>query len=120
MGLPLHVEFPNTSWTLIDAIRDPAHPQHEEASQQLAGRYWPPVYAYLRWSGKNQHEALDLAQGFFATVVLQRKLFEHADGSRGRLRALVLAALKNYLIDEHRHEISSINRAWGTFAQLPR
>jgi len=73
----------------------------EELARLLAV-YWSPVYAYLRRRGHDPHEASDLTQGFLADVVLERDLISHADPERGRFRSFLLAALKNFVIDEHR------------------
>ena len=115
-----HAEFPVTQWTLVDALQDETHPQHREAMATLLGRYWPPIYAYLRRTGKLQEEATELTQAFFADVVLQRGLFEHAQPHRGRLRALLLSSLKRFLRDRVRR--GSARRAGMTISleQLER
>ena len=97
-----HAEFPPTHWTYIDALKAKDHPHHLEARETLASLYWPPIYAYLRRRGKSHQDAAELTQAFFADVVLQRRLFERADPQRGRLRLLILTALKHYVQDEAR------------------
>src|SRR5262245_33420534 len=96
--------FPATRWSLIDALVNGADSERERAMKLLAQTYWPAIYAYLRHTGKSQHDALELSQGFFAEVVLQRKLFEKADSSCGSLRSFVLTALKRFAIDRHRRD----------------
>ncbi len=71
---------------------------------RLVRRYWAPIYAYIRRTGRNVHEASDLTQGFFATVILERQMPRRADRARGRFRALLLTSLQNYLHERHRHE----------------
>lgn len=73
-----------------------------KAMQRLTRRYWPAVYAYVRRSGHDVHEAADLTQGFICDVMLSRQLVQNADPGRGRFRSLLLAALKNYLRQQHR------------------
>lgn len=94
--------FHTTRWTLLDAARagDPA--MHAAALDELVRRYWPPIYAYLRRAGAPRAEAAETTQAFFADVVLQRRLFESADSHAGRLRSLLLTALKRFSIDQHR------------------
>jgi RNA polymerase sigma-70 factor (ECF subfamily) len=75
----------------------------EELARLLAV-YWSPVYAFLRRRGHGPHEASDLTQGFLADVVLERDLICRADPERGRFRSFLLAALKNFVIDEHRRK----------------
>ena len=97
-----HAKFATTSWTLVAALQDEDHPGHDEALEALASRYWPPVYASVRRMGRNRQDAADLTQAFFADVVLGRRLFDHAEAKRGKLRTLLLTALKRFMIDEHR------------------
>jgi DNA-directed RNA polymerase specialized sigma24 family protein len=94
--------FSTTNWTLVQSLQDGADQDRARALRLLTRHYWPPVYAYLRRSGRSADDAADLTQSFFADVVLGRRLFEHADRDRGRLRSLILSALKRHLIDQHR------------------
>jgi RNA polymerase sigma-70 factor (ECF subfamily) len=91
--------FQTTSWTLIAR----ATSNREDLECLLSG-YWSPVYAYLRRQGHDPHDAADLTQGFLADVVLKRELISRARPARGRFRSFLLAALKNFVIDQHRHE----------------
>ena len=96
--------FPATRWSLIDALVNGPEDEREKAMNVLAQTYWPAIYAFLRHTGKSQQDAIELTQGFFVDVVLQRQLFERADVTSGSLRAFVLVALKRYSIDRHRRE----------------
>lgn len=94
----------HTNWALIhDAAHGDPLPS-SEAIEKLVRRYWPAVYAYIRRSGRDVHEASDLTQGFVCDVILGRALFTHADPQRGRFRSLLLSALANYLRERHRHD----------------
>jgi RNA polymerase sigma-70 factor (ECF subfamily) len=73
-----------------------------EALDRLVRRYWPAVYAFFRSSGQQVEEASDLTQSFVCDVMLKRSLLRGADPSRGRFRALLLTALRNYLCEHHR------------------
>ncbi|MHC4709277.1 MAG: RNA polymerase sigma factor [Planctomycetota bacterium] len=89
--------FRTTSWTLI---------VHARASQgdleELLRRYWSPVYAFLRRSGRRPEEAEDLTQAFLSDVLLRRDLIGRADPDRGRFRSFLVAALRRYVIDHQR------------------
>lgn len=91
--------FQTTSWTLIVRAR-----ASRADLQELLSVYWSPVYAYLRRSGHDPHDAADLTQGFLSEVVLDRGFVERADPSRGRFRSFLLSALSKFVIDEHRRE----------------
>jgi RNA polymerase sigma-70 factor (ECF subfamily) len=75
-----------------------------DAWEQLARRYWPAIYAYLRTTGRRPDEAADLTQGFVCDVLLARSLVQSADPRRGRFRTLLLTALRNYVKERHRYE----------------
>ncbi len=99
-----HARFEETSYTLIGALQDDT--LAESAASELVRVYWPPVYAYLRRSGKNRDSASELTQAFFSDVICGRKLLQSADPNKGNVRNLILTALKRYLIDNHRKEMT--------------
>src|SRR5689334_18689682 len=89
--------FHTTTWGLVLSARaDPG------ALELLLRAYWSPVYAFIRHKGYSQHDAADLTQEFLSEVVLGRNLLVKADPARGRFRAFVKSALRNFLIDQHR------------------
>lgn len=94
--------FQTTSWTMIHSLAERNDPGYEHAMLALTERYWPAVYATLRRMGHRPEQAAEETQAFFVDVVVGRSLFSRADATRGRFRTLILAALKNYLLDQHR------------------
>lgn len=98
--------FPETLWTLVACAERANGAEGARARQALACMYWPAVYAFLRRSGRTRGTAEELTQAFFTDVVEGRDLFAGASSERGRLRTLMVAALKNYQIDVHRREAS--------------
>jgi RNA polymerase sigma-70 factor (ECF subfamily) len=92
-------QFQTTSWTLIVQAQT-----SRVDLERLLAAYWSPVYAYLRRQGHSPEDAADLTQGFLGDIVLKRDLIGHADPERGRFRSYLLAALKNFVIDEHRRQ----------------
>ena len=96
--------FHQTHWTQILAARTDDSGRKRRAIGAVLGRYWKPVYCYLRRKGCDNEEAKDLTQGFFQQVVLGRDLFRRADRRKGRFRNLLLTALDHYIVDVHRAE----------------
>ncbi len=94
--------FPATSWTHIRGIHAQGQAQPRLLLDHLVGRYWKPVYCYLLRKGCDRESAKDLTQGFFAEVVLGRRLVERADQAKGRFRTFLLTALDRYVVDDHR------------------
>jgi DNA-directed RNA polymerase specialized sigma24 family protein len=95
--------FLTTQWTLIEGIQKQQDPQRAMIGLLLE-RYWKPVYCYLRRTGCGNEQAKDLTQGFFHEVVLNRDLIQRADPARGRFRAFLLHAVKQYVIDVQRRQ----------------
>lgn len=96
--------FASTRWSMVAAAGAGASPQAAAAAAaaalaELCQCYWKPVYGYVRRRTPDEHQARDLTQGFFARV-LEKGFFHKADPSRGRFRAFLLTALKNFLINE--------------------
>jgi RNA polymerase sigma-70 factor (ECF subfamily) len=94
---PTASRFRTTSWTLIRQAR-----ASRDDLETLLGRYWSPVYAWLRRRGHASHDAADLTQAFLCEVVLKRDLIGKADPDLGRFRSYLLTALKRFQIDAHR------------------
>ena len=102
--------FHTTSWHDVLAVRTADEARRQAAVEKLLERYWRPVHAYIRRYVRRKggdpdgEAASDLAQGFFTDVVLSRHLLQDADPGKGRFRALLQKAVRNYLTDEHRKQ----------------
>ncbi len=94
--------FDTTRWSLILSSLESNSPDGKagEALAQLCRIYWRPIFAFICGKGYSIPDAQDITQDFFV-MVLRNDLFQSADRSRGRFRALLLAALQNFLIDTH-------------------
>lgn len=97
------VEFPDTRWSLIlggkvggDARR--------AAYDELARHYVEPIRAYLRCAWARSPDRVDdLAQAFFAWS-LESGFLAKADPTRGRFRAFLKVALRNFALEQRRKE----------------
>lgn len=94
--------FATTHWSLVRAAGRTESPETAAALETLCQIYWHPVYAHVRSWGHKPEDAQDLTQAFFARL-LQKKVFGHADSSRGRFRSFMLASLEHFLHDAHAH-----------------
>ena len=88
--------FLTTQWSLIEDVQAGRDPERVLIGF-LLGQYWKPVYCYLRRRGYGNEEAKDLTQAFLHEIVLNRDLVGRADQTRGRFRAFLLHALKQYI-----------------------
>lgn len=92
--------FPTTDWSVVLGAAS-ANPERAIAAlENLCGRYWYPIYAFVRQKEKDVHKAEDLTQGFFA-FVLERRAFEQVERSKGHFRSFMLASLNNYVLNEY-------------------
>ena len=92
--------FPTTRWSIVLAcartgiLTDVAR----HALSQLCQTYWRPIFAFICQRGYSTHDAEDLTQDFFATV-LKGELLRRADPNRGRFRSLLKKVLQDFLAD---------------------
>ncbi len=91
--------FATTHWSLVVAAAEGAPADSRNALAALCRTYWYPLYAYLRSHGHGQHDAEDLTQEFFATL-LEKGYLQAADRRRGRFRSFLLTAFKRFRAKE--------------------
>jgi len=90
--------FPSTQFTLIEAV---SQGMDNEALERVLALYWKPVYHFVRLKfGKDNEDAKDLVQGFFATAI-ERKFFERFDPSRASFRTYLRMAVEHFAANEH-------------------
>ncbi len=115
-----HAGFATTRWTLLARLHGADSAERAAAQDTIFRTYWPPVYASLRRMGKERDEASELTQSFFADVVLGRSLLESAEQTRGKLRSLILVALKRFTVDQHRRKGAGPQRSARPALDLDR
>jgi RNA polymerase sigma factor (sigma-70 family) len=103
MGIVESSRFGETRWSLVLAAQGQDSVLADEALAVLCGRYWYPLYAFVRRKGKRPEQAEDLTQEFFARVIEKRYL-DIADRERGKFRTFLLSAFKHRLANEHDKE----------------
>ena len=93
--------FPDPMWLRGKGAATPASPQVQQALESLCRAYWEPIYAFIRRTGKNPHDAEDLTQKFFMHL-LQNNRLRHAEPGKGRFRFFLQRSIKNFLVDDWR------------------
>ncbi|WP_234043153.1 RNA polymerase sigma factor [Luteolibacter yonseiensis] len=88
--------FLTTRWTLVASAGGGESRPAEVALEAICQAYWFPLYAFVRRYGHTREQAEDLTQAFFMDL-LERKPWQQLDQERGKFRAFLLAALKNFL-----------------------
>jgi RNA polymerase sigma-70 factor (ECF subfamily) len=109
--------FPTTCWSRVVAAGDPHAPMAREALVTLCENYWFPLYAAIRRRGYGPHEAQDLTQDLFATL-LEKGVFAKADPARGRFRTFLRAVCDHFLAN-HRDRENAQKRGGGHAAAIP-
>jgi RNA polymerase sigma-70 factor (ECF subfamily) len=103
-------EFPDTRWSQILQLRDPAGPGYAERLESLLRRYWNPAYHYLRAIRTLKVEdAEDLTQQFFA-MLLSRGSLETLSPDRGSFRGFLKTALRRWAVSAERKEAARAPR----------
>ncbi len=91
--------FRTTQWSLVLEAGSDDSRLAGAALEQLCRRYWYPLYVWIRRSGYAHADAADLTQAFFARLLENKVLLGLTPGG-ARFRSFLLAALKNFLINE--------------------
>jgi len=90
--------FPSTQLSLLQAT---AAGLSSEALELVIALYWKPVYRFIRLKfHKNNEDAKDLTQGFFA-VALQRDFFARFDPAKASFRSYLRMAVERFAANQH-------------------
>ena len=84
-------DFDTTHWSMVLAAGHRSSPDSDKALASLCETYWYPLYAYVRRRIRDIHEAQDLTQEFFATLLEKGYLGVNydPDGPRKYTRVLL-------------------------------
>ena len=91
-------QFNTTRWSVVLSCADSGieSAAARDALSELCKTYWRPLFAYVCRRGYSTHDAEDLTQEFFSSLV-HGPLLQRADPARGRFRSLLLKALQDFL-----------------------
>lgn len=106
------VNFAETVWGLIERARDASPPVRQAGLDELARKYWKPVYHYLRvaWA-KSNDDAKDLTQAFFLWLTDREALARYAP-ERGSFRTFLKALLRHF-VQHHDEALDRLKRGGG-------
>jgi RNA polymerase sigma factor (sigma-70 family) len=91
--------FKTTRWSLVLSVQDLENSQARNALAELCNTYWRPIYGFLRRRRYSHHDAQDLTQSFFVSL-LHNESIQQADRTRGRFRSYLLGSLTKFLANE--------------------
>ena len=108
-------QFPETHWSQLLELGDPANPNYGPNLDRLIHQYWMPVYHYVRsLRPVAGPEAEDLTQQFF-TMLLDRSALSKLAPERGSFRGFLKTTLKYFLIDQDRSALARSPRDGARF-----
>jgi DNA-directed RNA polymerase specialized sigma24 family protein len=94
--------FPTTRWTLIARARSEDESVARRALNEVCAQYHYPLYCFIRRSGLDHHDAEDALHDFFAKL-LRLEVFAGAMQEMGRLRGLLVTALRRFVANWQRN-----------------
>src|SRR4030095_5773095 len=80
-----------TDWSLVLRAGGTDTVEARPAMCRLLERYWYPLYAFVRRSGRDPNDASDLTQEFLTRLV-ERNSLSLADPTRGKFRTFLLTS----------------------------
>jgi len=93
-----HDHFPSTQASLLEAA---AAGLPGEALDRVIALYWKPVYRFIRLKfHKDNEDAKDLTQGFFAAA-LQRDFIARFDPAKASFRTYLRMAVERFAASQH-------------------
>lgn len=95
-------DFETTRWSVVLDVANADPQAARRALATICEAYWYPIYAYIRRQGQGPDDAQDVAQSFFA-MLIEREDLAKIEVSRGRFRSFLLAAAKNFLLNDVVH-----------------
>ena len=91
--------FQATPWSVVIAAGATTEPRAHAALSELCSVYWRPIYAFLRRSGYDSHDAQDMTQSFFQHL-LENETLQRVSQEKGRFRSFLIGILKRCLARE--------------------
>jgi RNA polymerase sigma factor (sigma-70 family) len=107
-------DFRTTHWSVVLAAGNGCSTHEQAALETLCRVYWHPIYAYFRRRGHDPHDAQDLTQDFFASILARQDL-THVHPAKGKFRTFLLTCAQNFLANEWR-KTQTLKRGGGQTA----
>ena len=106
--------FTTTHWSVVLSARDA---DDAAALETLCRTYWRTLYVLARRMGREQYDAEDLVQGFFAKL-LSKDWLRAAGPERGRFRTFLSVAFRRHMSDEYDYAVRQKRGGGATLLSL--
>jgi RNA polymerase sigma-70 factor (ECF subfamily) len=93
--------FPATAWTMIEGAKGEGDDAKKSLSA-LCDVYWAPVFGFISRRIRNSHDAEDVTNNFFISLLQNPALIDKADRTRGKFRSYLSQRLKWFLMDRNK------------------
>lgn len=110
-------DFPATRWTLVQIVQGDNKEQAAAAFEDICERYWYPIYAYLRRSGRSAPDAEDLTQMMFQRII-EEDAIKQVQKERGRLRSFLIGMVARTISRQARHDNAAKRGGGATVLSL--
>jgi RNA polymerase sigma-70 factor (ECF subfamily) len=102
-----HDRFATTRWSVVMQQSSGDLPEATRALDELAQRYWYPVYAYVRRCGHAPEIAQDITRTFLSRLITEFRSEARAQPAHGHFRRFLLDQLNQFLGGDWREAIDS-------------
>jgi RNA polymerase sigma-70 factor (ECF subfamily) len=92
-----HDRFATTRWSMVMHQASGDSPEASRALDELAQRYWYPVYAYVRRCGHTPAIAQDITRTFLHRLISRFPSSSREQPSHGHFRKFLLVQLNTFL-----------------------
>jgi DNA-directed RNA polymerase specialized sigma24 family protein len=109
--------YPQTRWSQVFAAGKSDTEVRQRALRTLYQTYSQPIYCSVRRRGYTHHDAEDLIQAYFCSLI-SRSYLGQADPAKGKFRAFIQADLKLFLNNEWRKNNAPMRKPQGGILSL--
>lgn len=99
--------FPTTIWDIVTSSTN-----RQSHFNEFARKYWAPVKEFIQKQGIPEHDAEDLTQDVFSTI-LQKDLLSKIYHKRGKFRSFIIAIAKRIILKKIEKK-SALKRGGGS------
>lgn len=111
--------FATTQWQVVRQTTEGPDWKRVEALNQICGRYVPAMVEYVKHQFHlTEEEAEDMVQQFVTDRVVLKNSLAQASESKGRFRSFLMRAIKHFVYDQFRRQLSQKRRPPGGFVSL--
>ena len=110
--------FPITEQALIRAAQTEHPGRRNKAFTTISAEYWTPLYDFLVRKNNTPSRAMDLVQGFFCELIIEKQIIREYVPEKCGFRAFLLTEIKQFVRQQHRKETTQTRHPTKPFVAL--